>query len=150
VIRRVRVVVAAAIGVLSAASAARSANLEPPSVALPADLDRVLRDYEKAWRAHDAAALVDLFTEDGFVLSPGSPPVRGRAAIARHYAGAGGGLYLRAFGYRVDGRLAWIVGGFAHAEGAPEDGKFTLTLRRGDGGRWRITSDMDNGNEHER
>ena len=144
---RARIAFAAAIALLSAASAARSADLEPPSVALPSDLDRVLRDYEKAWRAHDAKALADLFTEDGLVLSPGSPPVRGRDAIARHYAGAGGGLYLRAFGFAIDGRLAWIVGGFAHAEGAPEDGKFTLTLRRGDGGRWRITSDMDNGNE---
>jgi len=144
--RRARIAFAAAIAVLSAVMA-QSAGLEPPSVALPPDLERVLRDYERAWRAHDAKALTDLFTEDGFVLSPGSPPVRGRDAIARHYAGAGGGLYLRAFGFAIDGRLAWIVGGFAHAEGAPEDGKFTLTLRRGEGGRWRITSDMDNGNE---
>lgn len=142
---RARVTLAAAIALLSAASAARSAGLEP--VALPPELDRVLRDYEKAWRAHDAKALADLFTDDGFVLSPGSPPEHGRAAIARHYTGAGGGLYLRAFGFAVDGRIGWIVGGFAHAEGAPDDGKFTLTLRRGDDGRWRITSDMDNGNE---
>jgi ketosteroid isomerase-like protein len=145
--KRVPVMLTAAIALLSAASAARSAGLEPPSIALPPELDRVLRDYEKAWRAHDAKALADLFSEDGFVLSPGSPPVRGRAAIARHYADAGGGLYLRAFGFAVEGRIAWIVGGFAHAEGAAEDGKFTLTLRCGDDGRWRISSDMDNGNE---
>lgn len=126
---------------------ARAADLAPASVALPADLDRVLRDYEKAWRARDARALADLFTEDGYVLSPGSPPVRGRDAIARHYAGAGGNLYLRAFAFAVDGRLAYIVGGFSHVEGAADDGKFTLTLARGDGGRWRIASDMDNGNE---
>jgi len=128
------------------APAVRGADPVPPSVALPADLDRVLRDYEKAWRSRDSAALADLFTEDGFVLSPGSPPVRGRAAIVRHYANAGGSLYLRAFAFAVDGRLAHILGGFAHAEGAPEDGKFTLTLARGDDGRWRIASDMDNGN----
>ena len=126
---------------------ARAADPAPPSAALPADLDRVLRDYEKAWRARDARALAALFTEDAFVLSPGSLPARGRAAITRHYAGAGGHLYLRAFAFSVDGRLAWIVGGFSHVEGAPDDGKFTLTLARSDDGRWRITSDMDNGNE---
>jgi ketosteroid isomerase-like protein len=128
------------------APAIRGADPLPPSVALPSDLDRVLRDYERAWRARDAAALADLFTEEGFVLSSASPPVRGRAAIARHYAGAGGSLSLRAFAFAVDGRLAYILGGFAHVEGAPDDGKFTLTLARGDDGRWRIASDMDNGN----
>lgn len=129
--------------------AARAAEPAPASVALPADLDRVLRDYEKAWRARDAAALADLFTEDGFVLSPGSSPARGRAAIARHYAAAGGNLYLRAFAFGIDGHLAYIVGGFSHVEGAPDDGKFTLTLARGDDGPWRIASDMDNGNQRE-
>jgi len=135
---------AAAIAALPAA-AARCAEPEPPSVALPADLGRVLRDYEKAWRSRDARALAELFTEDGFVLSPGSPAVRGRAAIERHYAAAGGSLFLRAFAFGVDGRIAYVLGGFAHAEDAPDDGKFTLTLAR-DGGRWRIVSDMDNGN----
>jgi len=144
--RRARIGLAAALALLSAASS-RSAPPQPPSVALPADLDRVLHDYERAWRARDAVALADLFTEDGFVLSPGSPPVRGRAAIALHYANVGGGLYLRAYAFAVDGRLAWIVGGFSHADGAADGGKFTLTLTRGSDGRWLISSDMDNGNQ---
>lgn len=54
-----------------------------PAVALPADLARVLTDYEAAWRAHDAAALALLFAEDGFVLSGGRPPIRGRAVDGR-------------------------------------------------------------------
>jgi len=58
-----------------------------PSVELPAPLARVLTDYEAAWQAKDAAALAALFVEDGFVLSRGVPPIRGRAAIARHYTG---------------------------------------------------------------
>src|SRR5688572_10747688 len=45
-----------------------------PSVALPAALDRVLRDYERAWRANDAPALAALFAEDGFVMQGGRPP----------------------------------------------------------------------------
>ena len=72
-----------------------------PSVALPTMLDRVLREYERAWRASDTAALAALFTPDGFVLMNGRPPVRGRAAIARAYAGQGGPLTLRA--------LAWAT-----------------------------------------
>src|SRR4029450_696505 len=116
------------------------------SVTLPPELSRVLTDYEAAWRARDAAALARLFAEDGFVLSPGSPPVRGRAAIEKRYARAGGDLFLRAFAFATDGRRGYIVGGFSHKSGEPDDGKFTLTLVRGDDGRWLIFSDMDNGN----
>jgi ketosteroid isomerase-like protein len=118
----------------------------PASVTLPAPLARVLTDYETAWRQHDAKALAALFTEDGFVLSSGSPPVRGRAGIEKHYEGAGGPLALRAFAYGIEGSLAWIVGGFGREAGQADSGKFTLTLRRGPDGRWLINSDMDNGN----
>src|SRR5688500_1476418 len=56
-----------------------------PFVTLPPSLDRVLRDYERGWRARDAAALAALFTDDGFVLSGGRPPARGRDAIRARY-----------------------------------------------------------------
>jgi ketosteroid isomerase-like protein len=117
-----------------------------PAVALPAPLARVLTDYETAWRSKDAAALAALFAEDGFVLSSGVPPVRGRDAIARHYAGQGGPLSLRAFAYATHGSIGYIVGGFARAKDEPDVGKFTLTLVKGPRGRWLIQSDMDNGN----
>lgn len=116
-----------------------------PSIALPPALDRVLRDYERAWRAKDAAALADLFTEDGFVLSNGSPPVRGHAAIRARYAASGGPLALRALAYSTDGRVGYIVGGFASTPGEPDTGKFVLALRS-EGGRWQIAADMDNSN----
>jgi ketosteroid isomerase-like protein len=135
-----------AMALLLAAVPALAGEPALPSVALPPELARVLTDYEKAWRARDAAALARLFAEDGFVLSPGSEPARGRAAIEKHYANAGGGLSLRAFAYAVDGRIGYIVGGFGHRAGEPDDGKFTLTLVRGGDGRWLIFSDMDNGN----
>lgn len=135
-----------ALALLLAAGPALAGEPALPSVALPPELARVLTDYEKAWRAHDAAALARLFAEDGFVLSPGSEPARGRAAIEKHYAHAGGGLSLRALAYAVDGRIGYILGGFAHRADEPDDGKFTLTLVRGGDGRWLIFSDMDNGN----
>lgn len=86
---------------------------ELPSVPLPADLARVLTDYEAAWRRKDAYALAVLFAEDGFVLSSGVAAVRGRAAIERHYTGQGGPLALRAFAYSTEGPVGYILGGFA-------------------------------------
>src|SRR5262245_37347614 len=62
-----------------------------PSVELPPALDRVLRDYERAWKANDVAALVALFSDDGFVLQPGRAPARGHAALTSVYTGQAGG-----------------------------------------------------------
>ncbi len=121
-----------------------------PSVALPPELARVLTDYEAAWRSRDAAALARLFAEDGFVLAGGRPPVRGRGEIAKHYAGSGGPLALRAFAFGVQGKVGYILGGYAGQAGAADDGKFTLTLRKDSDGRWLIMSDMDNGNAQRR
>lgn len=129
-----------------AARAAVSTPPQQPAVALPIALARVLTDYELAWQKKDAAALAALFAEDGFVLASGTPPVRGRAQIEKHYAGAGGPLSLRALAFATEGSLGYIIGGFAKEKGQPDTGKFTLTLRKGPEGRWLIMSDMDNGN----
>lgn len=121
-----------------------------PGLTLPPELARVLTDYETAWRAKDAAALAGLFAEDGFVLSSGAPPVRGRTAIEAAYAGAGGPLVLRALAFATEGSLGYVIGGFSRKAGEPDVGKFTLTLKKGAGGKWLIMSDMDNGNRPSR
>ncbi len=128
------------------AQAAPSGGADPPGVTLPPALARVLTEYESAWQRKDNRALAALFTEDGFVLSSGGPPVRGRSAIEAHYAGHGGPLSLRALAYSVEGSTGYIIGGYARNKGEPDVGKFTLTLRKGADGRWLIVSDMDNGN----
>jgi ketosteroid isomerase-like protein len=117
-----------------------------PTVALPPELARVLTDYEKLWTYRDSEALAALFTEDGIVLSPGNPMVRGRAAIERFYRGSGSPVCLRAVAFAMEGRVSYIIGGFSREAGALDIGKFTLTLRRNATGRWLIQSDMDNGN----
>ena len=117
-----------------------------PSITLPPELARVLTDYEAAWSKKDAAALAALFAEDGFVLPGGRPPVRGRAAIEKHYTGQGGPLSLRAFAYAAEGAVGYILGGYTDKAANPDVGKFTLTLRKGSDGRWLIMSDMDNSN----
>ncbi len=125
--------------------AAEPVAAELPSVPLPPALDRVLRDYEAAWRRGDAAGLAALFAEDGFVLQGGRAPVRGRPAIRAAYAGQGGGpLRLRALAAAAADTVGYIVGAYGYGDAPGDQGKFTLTLRRGPGGRWLIFSDMDN------
>lgn len=143
-------VIASLIALSGSAAAQQTPAAAParmPSVALPPEMDRVLRDYEREWKAGNAAALARLFTEDGFVLRPGHPPVRGRAAIEESYRGASGDLRLRALAYSAEGSVGYVIGAFAYGSAdAPDGGKFILTLRRGADGRWLISADMDNPN----
>ncbi len=131
------------------AQEARATTAPPaplPSVPLPADLDRVLRDYERAWRAGDVPGLVALFTPDGFVMQPGRPPARGHEALAGVYRGQGGSpLRLRALAFATADSVGYIIGAYGYGDDPGDQGKFTLTLRRGADGRWLIASDMDNG-----
>ena len=128
---------------------AAAASSGEASVTLPPELARVLTDYEAAWKAGDAAALSHLFAEDGFVLPAGQPAVRGRAAIQRLYTHPGSPLSLRAFVYATNGDVGYIIGGYSGEPGKPDDGKFTLTLRKSEEGRWLIVSDMDNSNRRQ-
>ncbi len=117
----------------------------PASVTLPAPFDRVLRDYESAWRAKDAQALAALFTADGWVLQSQSNFAHRRAAIEKQYRGQGGPLYLRAVASESSGDLAYILGAYTYnAATNPDQGKFTLVLKKDKSGRWLIVSDMDN------
>lgn len=146
--REVLVLLAAlTIAVVPARARAQEAPPRLPSVELPAELDRVLRDYERAWEAGDAAALAALFTPDGFVSNQGGW-IRGTEAIRREYVRAGGPLRLRALAHAVAGDTGWIVGayGYGPTAGDVDNGKFVLALRRGAEGRWLIAADLDNTN----
>jgi ketosteroid isomerase-like protein len=113
-------------------------------VTLPPALDRVLRDYETAWRAGDGTAMAALFTEDGYAIQSGRPIVRGRDAIARTVTKPGGALQLVPYSYSSDGRVGFIVGGFRYPETKGPGGRFVLALRMGDDGGWLIAADLDN------
>ena len=102
-------------------------------------------DLRTGRRAGDAAALSKLFTEDGYVLPQGRGPVKGRAAIEKLYTRNGSPLSLRAIAYATEGNVGYILGGYSGEAGKPDEGKFTLTLRK-ENGRWLIMSDMDNSN----
>jgi ketosteroid isomerase-like protein len=118
-----------------------------PSVSVPPEVDRLLRDYERAWAANDAGALAALFAPDGFALPGGQPPARGLDAIRKAYSHGGGmPTTLRALEYRASGELAYVVGAYGPA-GQPGDfGKFVLVLRCVDG-RWLIAADIENANQ---
>lgn len=144
--RAVLIVLILAMAVAIATAQQTTPSVGEPSVSLPPELARVLKDYETAWAGRDAVKLARLFAEDGFVLPNGGVPVRGRAAIEKYYAGHGGPLSLRAIAYGAEGKVGYIIGGYTGTAGSPDDGKFTLTLSKGPDGRWLIMSDMDSPN----
>lgn len=131
---------------LTAAPAAAAQQEPLPSVQLPAELDRVLRDYEREWGARNAAGLAALFAEDGFVMQGFRPPARGRAAILKAYEASGGPLYLRALAFSAEGNTGWIIGAYRGQPSGADDGKFVLALKKGADGRWLIAADIDNSN----
>src|SRR5688500_19410023 len=105
--RRLIVLIALVLCAPARTHAQRSAT---QTVELPAELARVLRDYESAWRARDPQRLAALFHPDGFVLPSGSPPVRGREAIEQRYRNLGGTLYLHAVAYAASDTVGYIIG----------------------------------------
>jgi ketosteroid isomerase-like protein len=122
----------------------RPAEVAPPPVTLSPALDRLLRDYEAAWRDGDGTRLAALFTEDGFAVQSGSPLARGRAAIAGNITGPGGALQLTAYAYSVSATIGYIVGGYRYPQSTGPGGRFVLALRMGPDGRWLIAADLDN------
>jgi hypothetical protein len=129
---------------LTAAAQAPSATAQLPSITLPAQLDRVLRDYETAWRASDAAGLANLFVDGRVVMTNSGRAVTGRAAVREVYSRGGGPLFLRAVSYAMDDTVAFIIGGYAVREGENDAGTYVLTLvRPNPGAKWLISADMD-------
>lgn len=128
---------------LSACSQGSSTAAPLPSVVLPPALDRVLRDYETAWKAADAAGLAQLFADGRVVMTNSGRAVHGREAVRQAYASGGGPLVLRATSYAVDDTVAHIIGAYTMRPGEGDVGTFVLALVRPPGGKWLIAADMD-------
>ena len=146
--RLIRFVVALTLVIAGAQAGAETPQAPPdpqmPSViSLPPAFDRVLRDYEAAWRDGDGPRLAALFTEDGFAVQNGSPIRRG-AAIAGGLTKPGGALQLTAYAYSSSGNVGYIVGGYRYPTTVGTGGRFVLALRSGPDGRWLIAADLDN------
>ena len=144
-----RCLLIALLGVAACKPAGRSGrDAAPPlpAVTLPDDLERVLRDYERASGARDTSALAALFTADGFLLTPGAPPVRGQPSLGQALAPRTGPLRLVPIAYAAADSVGYIVGTFGSEQSAADGGKFVLALRRSGTGPWRIAADIDNPN----
>ncbi|MGH9221979.1 MAG: YybH family protein, partial [Vicinamibacterales bacterium] len=116
----------------------------PSAISLPPAFDRVLRDYEAAWRDGDGPRLAALFTEDGFAVQNGSPIRRGRGAIAGGLTKPGGTLQLTAYAFSSSGNVGYIVGAYRYPTTVGTGGRFVLALRSDQDGRWLIAADLDN------
>ena len=150
---RVGYCVVSLIASIFSAAVAQTPNAPPtpppplPSIVLPPELARVLRDYERHWRAGDEQALAALFTADGFVPRGGGW-VRGTDGIRKTYENFSGDLRLRALAFAVADTVGYIVGAYRYGEGANDGGKFVLALRRAPGRPWLIAADIDQSNRN--
>ena len=112
-----------------------------PFVTLPADLDRVLREFERAWPARDnKIALSELFTDDG-IFRYADDWVRGRPAIRMMLVGEATPLRMRAQEFEADDLLGHVAGAYGEYRDATwvDLGRYVLALRRTKGAPWRIT-----------
>lgn len=109
-----------AAGPLPAADVAKApASTEVLDAVLPPDLDRVLRNYECAWRAGDALAV--LFVEDGFALQSNRSPMRGRAAVQAAYESQSGApLQLSKFAFSAGDMISYIISAYGHDDGSDD------------------------------
>ena len=126
------------------ASRMQAAVESQPAIVLPPALDRVLRDYESAWRDGDGPRLAALFTEDGYAMQSGADTARGREAIAKNITRPGGALQLTAHAHATDCAVGYIIGSYRYPETRGPGGRFVLALRMGPDGRWLIAADLDN------
>ena len=112
-----------------------------PSVELPIEVDRVIRDWERATRSADAPALAALFTEDGLMSQP-TGWVRGREAIRGAAADFGPAeLRVRAHQFAAEDSVATVTGSLSDASSSVvrDVARVTFTLRSRNGG-WLIAS----------
>jgi predicted TIM-barrel fold metal-dependent hydrolase len=115
-------------------------NERLPVVSLPADIDDVLRSFERNWQAPDnKMALAAQFTDSG-LFQYADDWLRGRPSIRMMLLGSGGPLRLRAQAFGSEGRAAHVSGmyGFYRDTAWIDQGRFLFALRRERDGAWRI------------
>ena len=111
-----------------------------PAVELPAEIDQVIRQWERATKAGDPSSLTALFTADG-LLGDASGWVRGSEAIRAAAINFNlEDLRVRAHGYSVADTIATVAGSVTDLTSNParDVANVIFTLRRGGSGRWLI------------
>jgi uncharacterized protein (TIGR02246 family) len=108
------------------------------------------RKFEEAVAKGDAAAIAKLYAEDAEILPPNSPPLKGREAIQKEFAGLVGAFKKITFKTREVhpmGNLALEVSSWKleDASGQGPEGK-ALVLWKKTGSTWQLYRDMWSGN----
>ncbi len=128
---------------LSPASAKLANDPLLPAVALPGDLDRLLRAVEKGW--NDKQALTALLTEDSVVLDSRDPHwIQGRDETAKFLSE----LFARPYrvtpiSYGIEGSSGHVAAYLTRGEGAAAKhfGEALFSVRKGADGVWRIAAE---------
>lgn len=117
-------------------------NERLPVVPLPADLEDVLRSFERNWQARDnKTALAEQFTDSG-LFQYADDWLRGRPAIRMMLLGSGGPLRLRAQTFASERPAAHVGGmyGFYRDTAWVDQGRFLFILYRDRERPWRIAA----------
>jgi uncharacterized protein (TIGR02246 family) len=119
-------------------------------------IDATRKAYVQAWRAGNAAAVTVLYDDEGMVLYPNTPAVRGKAEILAYFQGFFGEYVQTEFELESD--EIEVVGPWAFDRGSyrwkgtpreggdalEDQGKYLVILRRQAHGSWGVYRDMDN------
>jgi len=116
----------------------------PPLVAveLPAELNRVIQEWERATRTGDSVSVAALFTADGLLGQP-TGWVRGQDAIRAAVGNQGPtDVRVRAHAFSIGESVATVTGSLADEASTTirDVAKVTFALRRGRDGKWLIES----------
>ena len=130
------------------------------------DAEALVERYLSTFNAADPVALAGLYAEDGLILPPAGGAVRGREAIRKFWSDSSRSqLSFHMLQKNVCGDSGFFVGTYTARENrsgrfypaspfvllgsstqaarpSPVSGNFTLCLRRGDDGQWKVASDM--------
>jgi uncharacterized protein (TIGR02246 family) len=118
-----------------------------------AGIDAGNRKFEAAVAKGDAAAIAKLYSTDAEILPPGSPPLKGREAIQKQFAGLVGAfkkITLKTVEVHPMGNLALEVSSWKleDASGKGPEGK-AMVLWKKNGQTWELYRDMWSGNAPE-
>jgi uncharacterized protein (TIGR02246 family) len=108
-----------------------------------------------AYQAGDYDAIIDLYTEDAWIMARGRPKLEGRAAIGKSFGGLAAGrevnIDIVVEELEVKGDWGWLVSEFTVTYGSADSdtpqvqelARSLLIYKRGADGKWRIHRDMD-------
>ncbi len=124
---------------LAASSDSRAAELSPPE----ALIDRYIEAYNRG----DSEALTALYAEDGKIFTADGRRIQGRPAIEKFWRfeqrREGRRLRLMPVEQESSGGIGYVIGNYSLSR-PNESGRFTICVKRGEDGAWRIVVSMWN------